>query len=444
MRRPFYRQNWFVEGSAVLLTLVGFVFLFQTELFAIYRAYILWTTQTARGAELLLALARPIGTLGIVVVAAIFTHLTFSALVSQFVLPVNTPEERKRALTHFFLGASGPAILVRNGRLEGSAAEKERRIKSAGVILVDSASGIVLRTDTEFKRACGPGVVFTETGEYIAENGTLDLRQQERIEPGVKAFTRDGIEVEVDLRVVFVLDSGERSPLRDWRDPNTPPFGFNPESAYRAVYGRAYRDRIASEWERLPGLLAADVWRELLAQQDFEQLFSDPDPAFALLEDLQYQIEHRLTDWAESGQSHEYRVLQERGLRVLSVRLLNLKLPPAVEQKRILQLQEQWRAQVKKAVEDQHPDLKAARDEGRRQGELHLLRATTEGLREQLAQGATPDVAETGYSLVEGTRRVLNELEYSPEREEMSKTLTEIEVWLRQSRVRETAPGGAE
>lgn len=444
MRRPFYRQNWFVEGAAVLLTLAGFLFLFQTELFALYRTYVLWTTQTLRGAELLAALTKPVGTLGIVFIATAFTYLTFSALVSQFVLPVNTPEERRRALMHFFLGASGPAILVRNGRLVGSAAEKERRIKSAGVILVDSTSGIVLRTDTAFTRACGPGVVFTEEGEYIAENGTLDLRQQERIEPGVKAFTRDGLEVEADLRVVFILDSGERSPLRDWRDPNTPPFGFNPENAYRAVYGRAYRDRVASEWERLPGLLAADVWRELLAQQDFEQLFHDPDPAFALLEDLQHQIEQRLTGWAESGQSHEYRVLKERGLRVLSVRLLNLKLQPAVEQKRILQLQEQWRAQVKKAVEDQHPDLKAARNEGRQQGELHLLRATTEWLREQLAQGAAPDAAETGYHLVEGTRRVLSELEFSPDREEMRKTLVEMEVWLRQHAGRETSFGGAE
>jgi hypothetical protein len=443
MRRPFYRQNWFVEGAAALLVLGGFLFLFQDELFAIYGALGFWQGQPERGAELLVALTRPVGTLGVVFIATIFTFFTFSALVSQFVLPVNTPEERRRARSHFFLGASGPAILVRNGRLVGSAAEKERRIKAAGVILVDSASGVVLRTDTEFKRACGPGVIFTEEGEYIAENGTLDLRQQERIEPGVKAFTRDGIEIEADLRVVFVLDSGERNPLRDWRDPNTPPFGFNPESAYRAVYGRAYRDRIASEWERLPGLLAADVWRELLAQQDFEQLFNDPDPAFALLEDLQYQIEQRLTGWAESGQSHEYRVLKERGLRVLSVRLLNLKLPTAVEQKRILQLQEQWRAQVKKAVEDQHPDLKAARDEGRRQGELHLLRTTTERLREQLAQGAEPDAAETGYYLVEGTRRVLNELEFSPEQEEMRKTLTEMEVWLRHNQLKETALGGA-
>ncbi|MDW8327397.1 MAG: SPFH domain-containing protein [Anaerolineales bacterium] len=444
MKRPFYRQNWFVEWVTVLLTLAGFLFLFQSELFAFYQVYVSWATQTAQGVELLLALVRPIGTLGVAVIAAIFTYLSFSALVSQFVLPVNTPEERKQALEYFFQGASGPAILVRNGRLEGSAAEKERRIKSAGVILVDSVSGIVLRTDTEFKRACGPGVVFTREGEYIAENGTLDLRQQERIEPGVRAFTRDGIEVEADLRVVFVLDSGERSPLRDWRDPNTPPFAFNPESAYRAVYGRAYRDRVASEWERLPCLLAADVWRELLAQQDFEQLFTDPDPDLALLEDLQYQIEQRLTGWAESGQSREYQVLKERGLRVLSVRLLNLKLPPAVEQKRILQLQEQLRAQVKRAVEEQHPDLKAAREEGRRQGELHLLRATTEWLREQLAQGAAPDAAETAYSLVEGTRRVLNELEFSPEQEEMRKTLTEIEVWLRHNQVRETALGAAE
>ncbi len=443
MRRPFYRQNWFFEGVAALLALGGFLFLFQAELVALYGALSNWYAEPTRGAEALSALTRPVATLGIVFLATAFTYLTFSALVSQFVLPVNTPEERRLAWEHFYLGTSGPAILVRNGRLVGSAAEKERRNIAAGVILVDSASGVVLRTDTEFKRACGPGVVFTEEGEYIAQDGTLDLRQQERIEPGVKAFTRDGIEVEADLRVVFLLDSGERNPLRDWHDPNTPPFGFSPENAYRTVYGRAYRDRVASEWERLPGLLAADVWRELLAQQDLEQLFNDPDPRFALLEDLQYQIEHRLTGWAEGGQSHEYQVLRERGLRVLSVRLLNLKLQPAVEQKRILQLQEQWRAQVKKAVEEQHPDLKAARNEGRQQAELHLLRTTTEWLRAQLAEGAAPGAAETGYHLVEGTRRVLSELEFSTEREEMRKTLVEMEVWLRQNDVKETTFGGA-
>jgi hypothetical protein len=444
MKRPFYRQNWFVEGVAALLTLVGFIYLFQAELFALYGLYNFWLAQPNQTAALWPAFTRPVGTLGVVFFAALFAYFTFSALVSQFVLPVNTPEERRRALAHFYLGSAGPAILVRNGRLVGSAAEKERRNKSAGVILVDSASAVVLRTDTEFKRACGPGVIFTEEGEYIAQDGTLDLRQQERIEPGIKAFTRDGIEVEADLRVVFVLHNGEPRPLRDWRNPNTPPFGFNEESAYRAVYGRAYRDRVASEWERLPGLLAADVWRELLAQQNFEQLFNDPDPAFALLEDLQYQIENRLTDWAEGGQSHEYEVLKQRGLRVLSVRLLNLKLPPTVEQKRILQLQEQWRAQVKKAVEDQHPDLKAARNEGRQLGELHLLRTTTEWLRAQLAEGVAPDAPETGYHLVEGTRRVLSELEFSADREEMRKTLVEMEVWLRQNEVKETTFGGPE
>lgn len=444
MKRPFYRQNWFVEGAAALLSLGVFIFLFRNEIIALYGAYNFWVTQPARAADLMPALTRPVGTLGLALLAGVFAYLTFSALVSQFVLPVRTPEERRRAFYRFYGAASGPAILVRNGRLVGSAAEKERRNKAAGVILVDSASAIVLRTDTEFKRAHGPGVVFTEEGEYIAQDGTLDLRQQERIEAGIKAFTRDGIEVESDLRVVFVLDSGEPTPLRDWRNPNSPPFGFSAESAYRAVYGRTYRDRVASEWERLPALLAADVWRELLAQQNFEQLFNDPDSDFALLEDLQYQIENRLTDWAESGQSQEFRVLKQRGLRVLSVRLLNLKLPPAVEQKRIALLKETWKTQADKALKDQHPDLKAARNEGRQQGELHLLRAATEWLRGQLAQGAQPNVPETGYHLVEGTRRLLDELEFSPEREEMRKTLVDIEVWLRQNGARETPFGGAE
>lgn len=351
-------------------------------------------------------------------------------LVSQFVLPVNTPEERQQVSEHFSryaFGQPAPAIFIKNGELVASRSEKETGAQSDAVLLVDSVSAVVLRTDTRYTRAHGPGVVFTHDGEYIAE--ALDLRQQERHAERTKAYTRDGIALTLDVRVTFTLDSGERNPLRTWQSPNAAPFGFNPESAYRAVYGRAFRDRLNAEWEELPARLAADILRELLIQRDFESLFRTDDASFALLGDLQYQIEDRMMGWTVGQQSREQQVLAERGIRVLAVRLLNLELPPEVERKRLVQLKEDWNLHAKQAASDLHPSIRGARDEGRQVGQAHILHTLTTPLRRKLAAGEEPSAVEAACDLTEAARQMINDLGWSEQMlSDVRKSLVDMEI----------------
>jgi len=409
---PFYRQPALLWGLGAILLLGVLIGLYYEDLYLLYLA----AAQPEMGIPPS-AVMDALVSLGFAFIAPMLVSAPFFMLVSQFVLPVNTPEERQQ-VSQYFGSTAGPVIFVRNGQLVGSKAEKDRSLKTAGVILVDNVSAIVLRTDTQFTRAEGPGVVFTRPGEYIAE--TLDLRIQERALENVFGFTRDGISVGVEVRVT----TGHAA--------NVPAFIFNPESAYKAVYGRAYRDRVSSEWDQLPPLVAADVWRELLIQRDFESLFRIDDSAFALLGDLQSQIENRLMGWSTENQTREFQLLTERGIRVLSVRLGKLQLPPDVVKKRIAQRKEIWSAQAKQAASDIHPVTKLARDEGRQLGQTQILRTITERLSHQLGREEKPSHIVSAAMLIEKTRDLLNDLGWSDAIVgDIRKALDNMEIWVK-------------
>jgi cell division protein FtsW (lipid II flippase) len=96
---------------------------------------------------------------------------------SQFVLPIQNPKYRQEIharVKYFETGRRGPALFVKNGRVITHEAEAGKR--GAGLIVLDTASALVLRTDTEIKDTVGPGIKFTSENEYIA--GSVDLRAQ--------------------------------------------------------------------------------------------------------------------------------------------------------------------------------------------------------------------------------------------------------------------------
>ena len=162
-------------------------------------------------------------------------------LVAQFALPIQEPKDRWPAfwrLLYYRFKRHGAALFVKEGRR--IARQKEDESYLPGVVLVDLNSAIVIKrqkdnrmqpfdnsrnepagwkvplpaflekmdssqpsTDTPVSRAEGPGLVFTEYGETIY--GEIDLRKQIRVEPGVQAYTRDGIKVRANVIAVFTL-----------------------------------------------------------------------------------------------------------------------------------------------------------------------------------------------------------------------------------------------
>ena len=149
-------------------------------------------------------------------------------LLAQFVLPVQTINDvykAARRLSVSLMGKHGPVVYIREGKIVARPDELERA--GPGVARVDLNSAIVLekrvllqpryrryynrlvrreaRKGRQIPRARveGPGVVFIEAYEGI--HGVADLRPQFRLRPGVHAYTRDGIEVENPVWILFTL-----------------------------------------------------------------------------------------------------------------------------------------------------------------------------------------------------------------------------------------------
>jgi len=161
-------------------------------------------------------------------------------ITSQFVLPVQTLEERRKVfdrLLRYLRRQHGPAVFVKEAQVIGQAEELESSYP--GVVFVDLCSAIalenqlvsvssnkapepgqarirrsrVLRRFNIFRvrrkhpkkpvRVAGPGIVFTEWGEKL--RGVADLRRQFRLIPNVSFATRDGFSVLSHVFVIFSL-----------------------------------------------------------------------------------------------------------------------------------------------------------------------------------------------------------------------------------------------
>ena len=196
--------------------------------------------------------------INLVSVAGMF--LLAMLLISQFVLPVITSQERSKVfsrLLSYISGSHGPAIFIREAKEK--AREEELKSSRPGVAFVDLCSAIALEknwvpmgaggsrqsgrslmrripllksitrtlkkilgvpgklvselftprtTRAQVKkeplaRVAGPGIVFTEWGERI--RGVADLRRQFRVNKNVSVSTRDGFDIRAPVWVLFTL-----------------------------------------------------------------------------------------------------------------------------------------------------------------------------------------------------------------------------------------------
>ena len=406
---PFYRRPAFQ-------TALGLVFLAAVYLWA---AISLDQTWTASGLVVDMALGA-------------IALLSMIALASQFALPVRTWEQRSAAFNRLLghlAGARGPVMFIKDG--EAREAHRERERRGPGVLVIDSASAAVLRTDVQFTRAAGPGVVFTQSGERLAE--ALDLRRQLRgiggAPPGAGppaagqltswALTQDGIPVATDLRVTFTLDSGHVTPPREGRIADLTPFEFNPAAAERAVYGRAHADDEGVPWTDLPLRLAVELWREQVKNRRLENLLSEDSGQTSPLQAIQDEIMGRLTSHASEavGPDHrthrvvnrEFEILYLRGVRVLNVNLYGLYLPREVREERIRHWRQRWSEAVQQALAGAPGQVKAPDSQAETEDLFQLSLGLTDGLRARLDQGESPSLRDTLMLILQDAARLSDE-----------------------------------
>jgi len=212
--------SWKGALIAVLLVAV-YAYIFRDELRAIYAAF-QYFYQFLFGAPISFQFLTPdfLKALFIIFSGLVIYHISKS-LVAPFLLPAADGKSRK-LISHYFKWflkrQHGQPIHLSSGK--NLDAIKPVILSKPTVAFIDVASALVLEkpmytnlpintgevgvgTPGLMIRVCKPGLNFLEPGEKIF--GAADLRPQIRFKPGFKALTRDRIELETSVYVVFTL-----------------------------------------------------------------------------------------------------------------------------------------------------------------------------------------------------------------------------------------------
>jgi uncharacterized protein YhhL (DUF1145 family) len=305
---------------------------------------------------------------------------------SQFVLPIQNPKDRRdlaARVSNFETGRRGPALFVKNGRVITHEGEQDKR--GAGVILLDTASALVLRTDTEIRDTVGPGIKFTHDDEYIA--GSVDLRTQwQFIGPlasdqtllasvppktdknlqnraqQTAGLTRDGFELSAAISIKF----GIKRPLYKMPDESgvISQYGFDPLAVHNAITREVVmlnatdNKQTRMEWNRLPAHLVVNLWREYIRKFKLGDLFTNN--GISGLQTIEEMINKRVRqanvvalddtglptgEWIDSL---EYNQLESRGLEITEVRIHNVLLDQSIEAPMIESWSAEWLNLAKK------------------------------------------------------------------------------------------------
>ncbi len=382
---------------------------------------------------------------------------------AQFILPVTTLYKRRKAfgrLWNYLFGTHGPVIFIENGQIRTHAGEMDQALR--GIYLLDTASAAVLRTDVEFTRAVGPGIIFNEVNpssgllELIREGSTVDLHRQSQVfgpkedeNPFVKGEsetsaaegerqkrrlqtsgrTRNGFEIVPNVIVAFQLDVVP--------GVGHTQFGYNEEAVFRALTSGGIDPDLPSDspnknvsWNELPGYLAADVWREAVAMFTLDELFQDlpadihlpgstdrsgraPRKASTGLEFINTYLRQRLTqpdvDMLDAfghviGKmpSPEYKQLKERGIKVNGAFVVNLRFEQALED----ELVHRWKSTWKQRSLDERDKVDQEIDDCQIAGQKRAMQEYAQAVSQSLAKlspGIARDSTTILTGLVEGT-----------------------------------------
>jgi regulator of protease activity HflC (stomatin/prohibitin superfamily) len=195
---------------------------------------------------------------------------------SIFVMPLETHEwsMAARTLLGFVTGHHYAYHRVKDVKTKELVEGKlMRKGLYPGLIVNKAHTAVPVSTGTGFSRVAGPGFTFIDRAERPHQEQVIDLRTQIRLGK-VRATTRDGIDVEFWLPVVFRI---EQSP------PTRPPAQITPfsESAvFNAVTAqRATQEGLELAWDEIPHELARNHARTVIAEYPLDRLLEDENQA---------------------------------------------------------------------------------------------------------------------------------------------------------------------
>jgi len=389
---------------------------------------------------------------------------------SQFVLPVQTPQDRQEIFSRVngFTGSRGPILFVKNGRVIKHEGETDK--KGPGVIVLDTASAVVMQTSTQIVGPAGPGIRFTKPPEKITRGEGVDLRAQwQFIGPLVSeqpflnpapssdpkkyhelrrhqtaGHTRDGFEIAPTISIKFRIKRPIHTDVPS-ESGVISQYGYDAASVLNAVsrevieLGTSENKRNRMEWHRLPAHLVVNLWREYVRKFKLEDLFTAEGASG--LQVIEGIIKQRLTKPEVSGMtdngtltnaaedSLEFRQLEELGLEIMDVRIHNIVFDPAIEEQIIKNWNAEW-TKIAKREEDQLNERETLIETAAHNDALKTF-ARIASQKFTDATIPTQDIFTTIQNLIEPIReKILLDGRASKQMDDEIKKLDDIGKWL--------------
>ncbi|MCB0119162.1 MAG: hypothetical protein H6634_06375 [Anaerolineales bacterium] len=390
---------------------------------------------------------------------------------SQFVLPIQNPKDRQEIFTRVnsFTGSRGPILFVKNGRVIQHEGETDK--KGPGVIVLDTASAIVLQTETQITGPAGPGIRFTKGREKIARGEGVDLRtqwqfigpltsdqpflnpvpisdpkkyngSQNRLQQ-TSGQTRDGFDISPTISIKFRVKQPEEKGASE--SGVVSQYGYNAAAVLNAVtrevieLGTADNKRTRMEWNRLPAHLVVNLWREYVRKFKLEELFKAE--GVSGLQTIQEMINRRVKrpeviEMDDTGiptgaalTSLEYQQLVERGLEILDVRIHNVIFDRAIEEQTIKNWSAEWTKIARRDEDLLNEREKLVETAARSDATKQFGKIASQHFGNLSA--APQDIFSTLQALIEPIREtILIESRANNEMEEEIKRLDEIWKWM--------------
>ena len=182
--------------------------------------------------------------------------------------------------------------------------EGEADKRGPGLIVLDTASALVLRTDTEIKDTVGPGIKFTRGTNISRAVSTCghsgsssvrlrptshflipcrshlpkDYNEIQSRRQQTSGLTRDGFEVSPTISIKFSIKRpAEKHPTESGV---TSHYGYDAEAVRNAItreviqLGTSENSKVRMEWNKLPAHLVVNIWREYIRKFKLSDLFT--------------------------------------------------------------------------------------------------------------------------------------------------------------------------
>ena len=196
-------------------------------------------------------------------------------------VPVSPQQENRHRnalalLLSFYSGQPRPMQRIIQGKTKVQVKGDPVDGLGPGWIMTEANNAVVLKGRSEIRRIVGPGGIFTQADEIVYE--ILDLRQQVR-STQLQAITRDGIQVRLQIAVVFQIQPGHHTLHFDH------PWPYAREGVWHIVFaaevnpeGRTPLDaHLSRPWSDIPLEVAHSILKQTIINYTLDELYGTLD-----------------------------------------------------------------------------------------------------------------------------------------------------------------------